>query len=186
MVKNRSNKSLHHPHSCHFNQALVRAKMYPLLREKRSSCCGESSSKTCLNIKEINTFQSFVIKKIYKINYHCDSKCALYFLSCKLCNLQYVGSTIDRYRLRQNNYKHSHRVALEGGTLQHFLCEDHHGLLEDCEIRFIDKTDSSDPTRTEFFWIYELKTFPLLGLNICDIVEKAIFGHFLLRKLFRC
>ena len=26
--------------------------------------------------------------------------------------------------------------------------------------------------------MYELKTFPLLGLNICDNVEKFILGHF--------
>ena len=68
------------------------------------------------------------------------------------------------------------RVALKGGIPkqnyfhQHFLKQDHHGLLEDCKITLIDKTDSSDPTRREFFWMYELKTFPPLGLNICEIV----------------
>ena len=34
---------------------------------------------------------------------------------------------------------------------QHALREDHHRLLEDCKITFIDKTDTSDPTRREFF-----------------------------------
>ena len=69
-----------------------------------------------------------------------------------------------------------HKVALGGGTPnqnyfhQHFLSEDHHGLLEDCKITLIDKTDSSDPTRREFFWMYERKTFAPLGLNIYDIV----------------
>ena len=48
--------------------------------------------------------------------------------------------------------------------------EDHHGLLEDCEITLIYKTDSSDPTRREFFWMYELKNLAPLGLNICEIV----------------
>ena len=108
--------------------------------------------------------------------YFIDSKRIVYLLSCKVCGLQYVGSTVDRFRLRWNNYKCSQRVALEGGTPkqnyfhQHFLSEDHHGLLEDCEITLIDKTDSSDPTRREFFWMYELKTFAPLGLNICEIV----------------
>ena len=77
---------------------LVRAKAYHLLREKRSSCCGESRCEACFNIKEINTFQSFVTKKAYKINhhFHCDSKCIVYFLSCKVCGLKYVESTVDR------------------------------------------------------------------------------------------
>ena len=74
-----------------------------------------------------------------------------------MCGLQHVRSTVDRFRLRWNNYKCSERVALEGGTPkqkhfhQHFLSEDHHRLLEDYEKTFIDTTDSSDPTRREFF-----------------------------------
>ena len=77
---------------------LVRAKVYPLLREKKSSCCGKSRCETCFNIKETNTFQSFVTKKVYKINhhFHCDSKCIVYFLSCKVCGLKYVESTVHR------------------------------------------------------------------------------------------
>ena len=44
----------------------------------------------------------------------------------------------------------------EGGTPmqnffhQHFLDEDHHGLLMDCEIRLIDRTDPSVPTGRDF------------------------------------
>ena len=53
---------------------LVRAKVYNLLREKGSSCCGKSRCKTCFNTKKTNTFQSFVTKKLYKTNhhFHCD------------------------------------------------------------------------------------------------------------------
>ena len=76
---------------------LVRAKVCPLLREKRSSYCGKSRCETCFNIKGRNTFQSFVIKMVYKINhhFHCHNKCIVYLLSCKVCGLQYVGSTVD-------------------------------------------------------------------------------------------
>ena len=35
---------------------LVLAKVYPLLREKGSSCCGKSRCETCFKIKETNTF----------------------------------------------------------------------------------------------------------------------------------
>ena len=68
------------------------------------------------------------------------------------------------------------KVALEGGTLkqnyfhQHFLSEDYQGLLENCKIMLTDKTDSSNPTRREFFWMYEINNFATLGLNICEIV----------------
>ena len=77
---------------------LVRAKVYPLLKEKESSCCGKSRCETCFNIKKTSTFQSFFTKKVYKINhhFHCDSKCIVYFLYCKVCGLKYVESTVDR------------------------------------------------------------------------------------------
>ena len=164
---------------------LVRAKVFPLQREKGSSCCGKCRCETYFNIKETNTFQSFVTIKVYKINhhFHCDSKCTVYRISCKVWGLQYVGWTVDRFRLRWNNYKCFHKVALEGGTPkqnyfhQNLLSDDHHGLLEDCKIIFIDKTDSSHLTRREFFWMHQLKTFALLGLNICDTVSEAIIAH---------
>ena len=34
-----------------------------------------------------------------------------------VCGLQYVGSTVDRFRLRWHNYKCSQRIASEGGTV---------------------------------------------------------------------
>ena len=92
--------------------------------------------------------------------------------SCKICGIQYVGSTVDRFRLRWNNCKSYQRNAADGGTPnqsyfhQHFLNDRHNWLMNDCEIILIDKTDSSNPTRREFFWMRLLKTIALLGLNI--------------------
>ena len=48
----------------------------------------------------------------------------------------------------------------------HFLSEDHDGLLNDVEITLIDKTDPSDPERREDFWRNKLGTLAPLGLNI--------------------
>ena len=44
---------------------LVRAKVYPLVRQKGSTCCGKGRCETCFNLNETNTF---VTKKVYKIN----------------------------------------------------------------------------------------------------------------------
>ena len=40
---------------------------------------------------------------------------------------------------------------------QHFLGNGHNGLVSDCEIVLIDKTDTAEPTRREAFWISKLK-----------------------------
>ena len=83
-----------------------------------------------------------------------------------------TGSTRDRFRLRWNNYKCCQRNAADGGTPnqnyfhQHFSSDDHNGLMNDSEIIFIDKTDLSNPTRRELFWMRVLKTIAPLGLNI--------------------
>ena len=42
------------------------------------------------------------------------------------------------------------------------------GFINDTEIRFFDKTDLSDPTRHEDFWIGTLKTCYPQGLNSID------------------
>ena len=59
---------------------LVRAKVYPLIREKGTFCCKKSRCETCCNMKQTDTFESFVTKKVCKINhsFNCDSKCLIY------------------------------------------------------------------------------------------------------------
>ena len=38
--------------------------------------------------------------------------------------------------------------------------------MNDCEIIFIGKTDFSDPTKREFFWMRVRKTITPLSLNV--------------------
>ena len=51
---------------------------------------------------------------------------------------------------------------------QQYLSENHHGLLEDCEIRLIDITNPPDPNRRGFFWMQKLKTLAPLSLNVLE------------------
>ena len=48
----------------------------------------------------------------------------------------------------------------------YFLQRDHQGFLKDVEVRLIDKTQASDPTKREFYWIRTLRTLYPDGLNI--------------------
>ena len=80
---------------------MVRSKTYPLERKVGS---GKRKSKrylVCLNVSETDVFQSFQTKEQYKVNHqlNCNDKCLIYLLSCKVCNLQYVGSTTDIFRI---------------------------------------------------------------------------------------
>ena len=152
---------------------LVRAKIYPLQRRTGSCTCQKKSCRVCLNICESDQFTCSVDKKVYKINHYlnCDSKLIVYLLTCKRCGIQYVGQTTDKFRYRWNNYKACQRKASMGVDVpqrhlhEHFLGEGHTGLLNDVEIRLIDKTDPSQPTSRELYWIERLKTQYPQGLN---------------------
>ena len=115
----------------------------------------------CLNINETDTFESFQTKQKYKINHHlnCNDKCLIYLLSCKICGLQYVGSTDDRKTLRGEEH-------MQPELFEHFAADNHNCLLTDCNITLTDKTDGSDPTRREEYWRKVLKTVTPYGLNI--------------------
>ena len=82
---------------------LVRAKVYPA--EERllgSRKCLRNRFQVCKYVVETDTFQSFVDKKVYKINHRftCSDKCLVYLLSCKVCGRQYCRQTVDEFRYR--------------------------------------------------------------------------------------
>ena len=97
-----------------------------------------------------------------------------YILSSKVCGLQYVGSTTDKFRFRWNNYKQNDRKALRGEEhmqqelFQHFAAINYNCFLTHCSITLIDKTDCSDPTRREEYWRKVLKTVATYVLNILN------------------
>ena len=67
----------------------MRAKVYPAgERLVGSRKCFRNRCQVCKNVVETDTFQSFVDKKVYKINHRftCSDKCLVYLLSCKVCD----------------------------------------------------------------------------------------------------
>ena len=88
--------------------------------------------------------------------------------------MQYNGQTNDKFRYRWNDYKNNYRKSLRGednkqaGFFAHFHKAGHGGFINETKIRFIDKTDPSDFTRREDFWIDTIKTRYPQGLNNID------------------
>ena len=78
---------------------LVRAN--PLERSVGSFKCNGKHCQVCINLTESNTFSSSVDKKEYVINhsFNCNDKCIIYLLTCNKCKMQYVGKTVDEFRL---------------------------------------------------------------------------------------
>ena len=138
---------------------LVRAKLYPLIRDVGSTKCGKTKCDVCMNVNETDTFRSNVTKESYKINHklNCDDKCLVYLLSCKNCELQYVGQTTNKFRMRWNNYKSESKKLEKGQNCmqqhfhEHFNSTGHTGFLNDVSITLIDKTDGLNPPKREYF-----------------------------------
>ena len=95
-------------------------------------------------------------------------------MSCKSCGKLHVGNSTDHFGSRWNNYKNDVR-KVESGDMEsvkqkflqsHFLQCDHQGFLKEVEIWLIDKTQASDPTKREFYWMRTLRTLYPDGLNI--------------------
>ena len=65
-----------------------------------------------------DTFTSHITDKEYKINFpfNCDSSNVVYLMECKVCGVQYVGSTCTPFRLRFNNYKACNRKFIGGSS----------------------------------------------------------------------
>ena len=157
---------------------LVRAKLYPLERSVGSSSCGNKRCEVCINVKTTNEFSSSVTGEKFKINHklNCNDKCLVYLLTCNKCHKQYVGQTTDAFRLRWNNYKSNSRKfdrgenCMQEHLYRHFQSDQHEGFLQDILVTLIDKTDGSEPTKRENYWMRTLRTLAPSGLNVEDSV----------------
>ena len=110
--------------------------------------CGNGRCNACKFIILGDKFTSCITGKTYSINYqlNCNSSNVIYLLCCKICGIQYVGSTTTRFRLRFKNHKSRLRVHArlsindkeKGDPLyRHFYGPGHNGL-EDVSVQLID------------------------------------------------
>ena len=82
----------------------------------------------------------------------CNSSNVVYLITCKTCALQYVGSTITKFRLRFNNHKariRRHEMLWQAEKESHDLlyrhfCSEGHSGLKDVRIQLIDRVDKED------------------------------------------
>ena len=115
-------------------------------------------------------------EETFKINnrFDCNDKCLVYLMTCNKCKKQYTGQTTTQFRTRWNNYKSKSRSfdreeqCMQEHLYKHFESERHSGFREDISVILIDKTDGSNPTKTETYWMQTLKTIAAYGLNVED------------------
>ena len=137
---------------------LVRAKLRLLDQTPRGNRgthkCTSNRCDVCNYLVVGDIFSSHVTGTRYIVNHrlHCNSRNVVYLISCKVCGLQYVGSTTTKFSLRFNNHKsrlraHSKMAAAnkdkDDTIYKHFHSDKHHGLC-DIEVHLIDKVNAKD------------------------------------------
>ena len=185
MVGFRKGKSL--------KDLLVRAKL-PLLDDVPGcNKCQKTGRKgppcqVCKLMEVSTTFTDREGSRMYDIRkgpLDCNSAYVVYLIQCKICNKQNCGSTLNKFRIRLNNYKTKFKKYQEGmcnGTLdkgsivqqasfhKHF-CQENHNGISDWSIKLIDQADDERSLRIkESFWQHKLNTFVPNGLN-----EREVF-----------
>ena len=141
--------------------------------------CSSRRCEVCKYMDENSHFKSSQDDRRYSINYNlnCNSSNVVYLITCKKCSLQYVGSTITKFRLRFNNHKSRVRRHETLGQVEkraddllyrHF-CSDRHNGLSDLKIQLIDRVNGEQQLREkEGQWAYKLNTLDSNGLNDYD------------------
>ena len=117
----------------------MRPKTYLLIRVVGSTNCQNKRCQICYNIRKTDYFQSCHLNTEYKINhkFHCNDKCLVELLTCKVYWKKFVRQAVDRFSLRWKKYKESIRKTAK--SLDHkqvylfnnFKTEGHAWFLND-------------------------------------------------------
>jgi hypothetical protein len=150
--------------------------LHPPLSPNMTSGFSPCNSTRCFTCKQNttsqNTFKSYTYGNTYKIhdNLSCNSKNIIYLISCKKCNLQYVGETERELRQRTTDHRSNIRTNKITPIGRHFNSTNHTSL--DLHIIAIEKIREINNKRwgnirkqREEFWQIKLGTKYPAGMN---------------------
>ena len=151
--------------------------------------CMLGRCKTCPYLKEGNFFSSNSTNVNYSpILKSCDSltcqtENVVYLISCKICNIQYIGETQNSIQKRFTSHRSSINSGKSNQMIHQHFHQECHGL-SNCEIILIEKIESDEILQrgltneqtkramTKFrldrekFWISTLQTAYPYGMNV--------------------
>ena len=140
---------------------LVRAKLKPLQRQKKTLLEDQFSRKTYIQNLKTTTF--------FKISQHFSPRSSncVYVIFCSKCGIQYVGETSNSLSTRMVQHRYNIRNKRETNTplVKHFLI---HGL-ESVRMAGLQRNSTWTTVERKKFerkWIYLLNTKEPFGLNI--------------------
>ena len=158
---------------------LVKAKLpYAVTSSKEPGTyqCKKNQCKMCNLVTNTNKFTSNQTKETFhnKQYANCTSNNIIYLITCKKCNMQYVGQTKHNLQTRFRNHRfniiHNNNSDSIGN---HFNLPNH--TINDLSVSIIEQLHNSNLNfrlKRENYWIKKLKTLQPFGLNIKDEIMK--------------
>ena len=144
--------------------------------ERGNFPCRRGNCEICNILKPGKEFKSTVTGEIYKMNFHfdCNSLCAVYLITCKVCKKQYTCSAVTKFRVRFNQSKSNLKLYGEGRRgfplqeklIEHFFKSRPLWPYKDMMVQIIDFCDPNDQEKREDFWMDKLRTLYPEGLNM--------------------
>ncbi|MCP4394501.1 MAG: GIY-YIG nuclease family protein [Alphaproteobacteria bacterium] len=134
--------------------------------------CDNTRCKTCPYVSTQRLIRSAVTGRLYSLmsEASCVTKKVVYLLSCKKCNMQYVGETIQRLRERFSQHKNAVLKKKNNLLYRHFNQAGH--SVDDMQICILETITESDVKiakskllEAENFWIRTLISAHPFGLN---------------------
>ena len=129
--------------------------------------CTSNRCDVCHYLAVGDRFSSHATGTSYTVKHRldCNSRNVVYLISCKVCGLQYVGSTTTKFwfnnhkcRLRAHSKMSAANKDKDDAIYKHFHSDGHHGL-RDVEIHLIDKVNTKeDLIAKEGQWAYRLRS----------------------------
>jgi len=135
-----------------------------------SSKCNRRRCSQCANIRESTNFSSSNTKEMFSLRYNtdCISTDVIYLITCKKCNMQYVGQTLQQVSKRMNNHRFHIKNCMDpqfsSNVSIHFNTNNH--SLRDFSFMPIDIVHGEmNRLIKESYWINRLDTLYPNGLN---------------------
>ena len=136
----------------------------------RTNKCERCRCTHCKSIVESNTFASTNTGGIFKLLFgeNCTSSDVIYLITCKKCQVQYVGQTHQLVPKRMNSHKFDIRSicdpSFSSNVAIHFNSAEH--SMDDFSFMPIDVVHNNmDRLLKETYWIHRLDTLCPNGLN---------------------
>ena len=135
-----------------------------------SKKCNRRRCSHCCNIVTDSSFTSYITDDKFNVrcNTDCSSKDVIYIITCKKCNIQYVGETKQNVSKRMNSHRFDIRnfsdPTYSSYVATHFNSPSH--SIDDFSFMPIDNVcNDFDRLCKETFWIHKLQTLYPFGLN---------------------